>query len=31
VGHAEWASEADCLAGVEVLAEVLADLSSGPT
>jgi len=28
---AEWASEADCLAGVEVLADVLADLSSGPT
>ena len=27
---AEWASEADCLTGVEALAEVLADLSSGP-
>ena len=27
---AEWASEADCLAGVEALAEVLADLSSVP-
>ena len=28
---AEWASEADCLAGVEALAEVLADLSSVPS
>jgi N-carbamoyl-L-amino-acid hydrolase len=28
---AEWASEADCLAGVDALAEVLADLSSVPT
>ena len=28
---AEWASEADCLAGVEALADVLADLSSVPT
>jgi N-carbamoyl-L-amino-acid hydrolase len=27
---AEWASEADCLAGVEALAAVLADLSSVP-
>ncbi|HSU35314.1 MAG TPA: allantoate amidohydrolase [Propionibacteriaceae bacterium] len=28
---AEWASEADCLVGVEALADVLADLSSVPT
>ena len=27
---AEWASEDDCLAGVEALAEVLANLSSVP-